>query len=164
MKDPNKIIVRQANGRVRVYTMNADASMTQQQFKDECDINNIMKKYNSTGEFGRLTSKQGVYADFSQITDYQEMLHTVKYAQDAFASLPAEVRKKFSNDPGELLAFVQDPNNYDEGVKLGLINERPIKNEPIKTNDLNDLNEGSKNEGKKTSKSSKNTSTNPSDS
>lgn len=115
------------DGRVHVESINDLPSMTQQQFKDECDINNIMKKYASTGQFTHLTSKQGAYSDFSMITDYQEMLETVRYAQDAFASLPADVRTRFANDPGNLLGFIQDPSNYDEGVKLGLLNARPIQ-------------------------------------
>lgn len=135
---PNVITRRRENGTLDVATLNDEASMTQQQFAAECDINNIMKKYNSTGEFTHLTSKQGQYADFSQITDYRDMLDTVRYAQEAFSSLPADVRLKFRNDPGELLAFLQDEKNYDEGVKLGLINARKIDENALNKNDLND--------------------------
>lgn len=122
MKDPNQIIsIHKETGRVHVATINKDPSLTQQQFKDECDINNIIKKYETTGEFTHLTRKQGQYADFSNITDYQTMLETVKYADEAFAALPAQMRLRFKNNPGDLLNFLQDKNNYDEAVKLGLI-------------------------------------------
>lgn len=123
------------NGRLRVQTINLEPSLTQQQFAADCDINNIMRKYQTTGEFTHLTSKQGRYADFSDITDYREMLDTVKYADEAFASLPADVRLRFKNDPAHLLEFLQDSKNYDEGVKLGLLN--PKTGEPLK-NDLNE--------------------------
>lgn len=127
MKNLNQKITTRKNGTLRVQSINEEPTMTQQQFKDECDINNIMKKYSSTGQFTHLTSKQGVYADFTMITDYREMLETVQYAQDAFMSLPAEMRKRFDNDPGKLLEFIQDSNNYEEALTLGLVNERPGK-------------------------------------
>lgn len=139
MRDPNQKITVHKDGRVSVETVNKEPSMAQQQYKDECDINNIMKKYSTTGEFTHLTSKEGRYADFSQIESYQEMLDTVRYAQDAFASLPAETRSRFRNDPGQLLEFVQNPENYDEGVKLGLVQPKPDHISPVlKPNDLND--------------------------
>lgn len=141
MKDPNKIVsVDKNTGRVRVYTKNTEPSLTQQQFKDECDINNIMKKYQSTGQFTHLTSRKGVYADFSQITDYQSMLHQVQYAQEAFSSLPAELRQRFRNDPGQLLAFLQDKRNYDEAIQLGLLEPKSLDKIELNKNndDLND--------------------------
>lgn len=119
-----KIYTHPLTGRTVVETINEEPSMTQQQYKDECDINNIMKKYTSTGQFTHVTSKKGIYGDFSEIKDYQGMLDTVMMAQDAFATLPAEVRSRFRNDPGYLLDFLQDEKNYDEALKLGLVNEK----------------------------------------
>lgn len=114
--------------RTRVQTINEDPTLTQQQFKDEADINNIMRKYgNDPVAFNALTRKGGVYADFSKITDYHGMLQEVAEAQDAFASLPAQLRSRFENDPGKLLGFLQDPKNYDEGVELGLLEAKPQK-------------------------------------
>jgi len=143
-----KSIVTEKSGRIRVQTVNKEPSLTQQQFKDECDINNIVKRYNQTGEFLHLTSKQGRFADFSDITDYQTMLDTVARAQEAFASLPANVRTKFSNDPGRLLEFIQDKNNYAEGVELGLLTPKPptptSQKAPTSKNESNDKTEGAK--------------------
>lgn len=141
---------RREDGSLDVGTINTEPSMAQQQFAEECDINHIMLKYNTTKQFTHLTSKQGVYGDFSQITDYREMLETVRYADEAFNTLPAEVRARFRNDPGQLLDFIQDEKNYDEGVKLGLLNPRenapttPTKNDQTK----NDGETGSKPRGK----------------
>lgn len=139
MKNELQHITKREDGRIRVQTINNEKSMTQQQYKDECDINNIMAKYATTGEFTSKTSKQGMYGDFSQITDYQDMLDTILYAQNAFNTLPAEVRKKFGNDPGSLLNYLQDEKNYDEGVKLGLIQKRETTdsndNDKIQNND-----------------------------
>lgn len=137
MHDRNQKITIHKSGQVSVSTINEDPSLTQQQFKEECDINNIMKKYQQTGQFLHLTGKQGVYSDFSELTDYQSMLHKVFNAQEAFQSLPAQVRARFQNDPGQLINFIQDKNNYDEALSLGLLNPQnpPQTNEQTQTNE-----------------------------
>lgn len=135
MIDKNQKITVGKDGRVRVRTMNTEKSRTQQQFKDECDINNILKKYVTTGEFTHLTKKNGVYADFSEIRDYRAMVDTVLYAQNAFMALPAEVRKRFDNDPGSLITFLQDPKNVEEATKLGLVEPKKLNDIPLEKND-----------------------------
>jgi phage internal scaffolding protein len=45
-------------------------------------------------------------------------------AQEDFALLPANVRKRFNNDPGEFFEFATNPDNYDDMVKLGLANPK----------------------------------------
>lgn len=125
MRDPNQKIIVDKNGKVKVQTINSEPTLAQQQFKDQCDINVIMAKYQKTGEFAHATKKEGRYADFTGITDYKEMLDTVQYAKEAFSLLPAKVRARFRNDPAELLAFVQDDKNYDEALKLGLVERKP---------------------------------------
>lgn len=114
-------------GRVRVRTINTEPTMTQQQFKEECDINNIVKKHANSGQITHLNPKRGAFHDFSQLTDYQQMLDTVLSAQDAFQTLPADVRIKFRNDPAQLLQFLQDDKNYDEAIKLGLLDSEKTK-------------------------------------
>lgn len=122
MKDPKQIITTdKKTGRVRVQTLNDDPSMTQQQFADECDINHIMKRYEKTGEIVHRNSKQGVYADFSEIKNYHEMMDQVLYAQEAFLTLPAKIRARFRNDPGQLLSFLDDSKNLKEAEELGLL-------------------------------------------
>lgn len=131
-----KITTHPKTGRVHVETVNNEPSLTQQQFKDECDINNIINRFAKTGEFLHLTSKVGQYADFSGITDYHFMLNQVLDAQSAFDSLPATLRQRFSNDPGELIQFLQNPNNTEEAIKLGLVNQTQQTNdEQTQTND-----------------------------
>lgn len=121
-------IIRKASPqteRIRVQTVNDEPTMTQQQFKDEADINNIMRKYGADPvAFNALTRKGGVYADFSQVTDYHGMLQQVADAQDAFGALPAQIRSRFANDPGALIQFLNDPKNHDEGVELGLFDPK----------------------------------------
>ena len=145
-----KVIHKEKTGRVRVSTVNDAPSLTQQQFKDQCDVNKIIAKYKTTGEWTHLTKKGGVYADVSSIKDYHQSLQKVLDANNAFAALPAQIRNRFQNDPAQLLAFLQDPKNHAEGVELGLFEKpKPPAPAPIK-NELNESNNSAQPEPKKT--------------
>lgn len=98
-----------------------NATMTKQSFKDECDINTILLKYQKTGFMDpAMVRARGSFGDFTSYDDYHSSLNQILEAQDAFEALPSSMRKRFGNDPGELLAFLEDPANNEEAVKLGL--------------------------------------------
>lgn len=111
------------NGTLRIQTINEEPSLAQQQFKEECDVSYIMKKYEQTGQLFHVNRKQGVYADLSELTDYRQMLADVQKAEEAFESLPAKVRYEFGNDPSKLITFLQDTNNKQKAIELGLIDK-----------------------------------------
>ncbi|WNK14792.1 MAG: internal scaffolding protein [Microvirus sp.] len=99
---------------------NLEPTMTQQHFQDECDINNILAKFTTTGILETING--GQYLDLSTAQEYRQALHTVMAAEDSFAELPAEIRKEFNNDPMELLQFIHDPSEAttEKGRQLGL--------------------------------------------
>jgi len=111
--------------RKRVQYFDNTPSMTQQQFKNQCDVNQILKKFEKTGMISHTNNSQGTYADFSTVKNFHENLNMVLNAQSAFDSLPASIRKRFSNNPTSLLEFVSDDSNYDEALSLGLIQQKP---------------------------------------
>ena len=98
------------------------SSRTQQSFRDECDINTILKRFNVTGQLP-VGSVQPQYGDFSGVTDYQSALNAVMAAQDSFLQLPAKVRAKFDNDPALFVDWASDEANKDEMKALGLLRE-----------------------------------------
>lgn len=103
-------------------------SLTQQHFRDECDINNIIERYEETGFLVdplNPGTRQPVFGDFSVEFDYMAAQNIVADAQQRFEALPSALRKRFNNDPHELLLFLEDPKNMEEAVKLGLVN-RPV--------------------------------------
>lgn len=124
-----KIIEIRANGTKRVYTKNEEPSKTDKSWKKDCDVNEIVRRFNKTGQITHLRNTQGVYADVSEITDLKTALETVQNAQNAFDSLPAELRKKFDNDPQKMIEYLQDPKNNDEAYKLGLKSRPPMSDE-----------------------------------
>ena len=111
-------------------------SMTKQEFVAECDINNIIKQYSTSGVIRHISERAatGQYLDLPDNIDFQESLNMVHQAQSAFATLPSSVRSRFQNDPAEFLAFMADPANQDEIIKLGLATDSrppPAPPEPV---------------------------------
>lgn len=95
--------------------------ITKQSFKKECDINSIMNKYRKTGLVDHVTRFQGDYSDLTDVPTYHDAMNKVIEANEAFSTLPSELRKHFSNDPAEFLQFVADPSNRDAMAELGLL-------------------------------------------
>lgn len=101
-----------------------DESLTQQQFAEDCNINNIIDKYIKTGGYIEpflLNNKEPVYGDITQVQDLAVSLQIINDAQEAFNTLPAKVREAFDNNPLALLEFVSNSENYDKAVALGLV-------------------------------------------
>jgi len=94
---------------------------TQQQFKEQCDINAIMKKYERTGVLDHMRNEvQGEFGDFSDVPSYQESLNQVINAHEAFDSLPPRVKREFGYDPLKMVAFCADEKNLERARELGL--------------------------------------------
>jgi len=108
-------------------------SLTQQHFGNEVNINSIIAKYNRTGfmiDPGRSPSNRPQFGDFVNVPTYQEAQNILLAADQAFADLPSQLRKRFDNDPAKMLEFLSIPENRDEAISLGLVNPVPVS-EPI---------------------------------
>ena len=95
-----------------------EPSMAQQHFKDECDVNNILRKYESTGLVTHVANGTPSYGDFSSVLEFQQAQNILIEAQDAFEALPASLRKRFDNDPAVMLEFIENPDNREEAENL----------------------------------------------
>lgn len=105
-----------------------DKTLTQQQFRDESDINILFGRYLESGEIPQL--QDGLtYGDFEGIYDFQTAMNAVRTAEGLFQKMPARLRNRFANDPQKLLEFLADEENRAEAEFLGLVNKEPI-NEP----------------------------------
>lgn len=124
----NKVVIRDFYNDTYVspgLDCSGDISLVQQHAKDECDINKIVEKHQRTGVLP-VNQQQPVYGDFSSPVEFQEAMNIVNTAKAAFESLDAKVRKQFDNNPAEFLAFVDDPANAEELVKMGLREPKPV--------------------------------------
>ena len=95
-----------------------------QSFKAECDINNIMAKYQKTGLLDHV-QKHGAEYGFATALDFTDAMFVIAKAETMFNELPSSTRTRFDNDAAKFLDFVQNPDNLDEMQELGLA-ETPI--------------------------------------
>lgn len=107
-------------------------SKTKGCYKDECDINVLVKRYRKCGSLDPavLTKKTPFFGDFTSITNFHDLANTVYDINRAFMTLSAEVRSKFKNDPHEALEFCADPKNHDLAREMGIL--PPLTNEEIR--------------------------------
>lgn len=115
-----------------VVDCSEDEVIVEQSHKDEVNINNIIKRHgiDLVAKTNNLRSSDYTFDDIPG-NDFQEAMLKVIKAQDTFMTIPSAIRKKFNNNPAEFLDFVQNPENMDEMVNLGLATrkapEQPIE-------------------------------------
>lgn len=97
-----------------------DETLAQQHFKEESDINRIVKQYVATGMVNATTRQALDPNTFYDVMDYQSALEAVRAADEVFMQLPAELRERFDNDAGAFVDFASDPVNASEIRALGL--------------------------------------------
>jgi len=120
-------------GRPRVQKFFNKPSLTRQEFRDECDLGKVVKRFAKTPE-GRLAIQQaqgaagGEYGDFANVPDFRTSRDIVLRAEKAFMRLPAKLRARFQHDTAGFLDFMQDPKNLEEIRALGLA--KPVVEEP----------------------------------
>lgn len=93
---------------------------TRQEFKDECDVNQILRKFAKTGLATHMAKGVPQYGDFSNVTDYQTAIEQIKDAELSFLELPANIRRYFDNNPAKLVQWMSDPENAQEAIDMGL--------------------------------------------
>lgn len=98
----------------------------QQQFRDDVDINLIVKRARKTGQLSTgmsMSNRRAQFGDFSDVTDYKTARDQINNSVVAFFELPAHVRRYFHNDPANLLDFVADDKNLKKAIELGLVDK-----------------------------------------
>lgn len=107
-------------------TVETGPGEVKQSFRDECDVNFIMARYEKTGMMNFVSGRKPEYLDVDAI-DFQTAMQTVLDGQEMFADMPAKLRREFNDDPGQFLAFVHDPANADRLVELGLATAKEVE-------------------------------------
>lgn len=100
-----------------------EPSMTQQHFRDETMIDNILQKYAETGFLtDPFTPKRPIqFGDFSDVKDFQTAQNAIALATEYFESLPANVRASFNNSPQQFLNALNDPEQRSKLEELGFV-------------------------------------------
>lgn len=105
-------------------------SLTKQSFQTECDINHIVK---NNALVAPLTPQQYQalnFQDLGNAVDYHTAKNYLIEAENSFMSLSADIRARFQNDPGQFLDFVQNADNQQELIDMGLATYLPDQPQP----------------------------------
>lgn len=97
--------------------------LTEQAHAKSADINEIVRRH-GINTFDRqyvqmLQSGEFRFDDVSG-NDFHEASVIIAKANQSFGQLPSELRAKFDNDPSQFLDFVQNPDNSEQLIELGL--------------------------------------------
>lgn len=95
--------------------------ITEQSQRKESDIHTILNKYRNTGVVTHMRRSTPIFGAWPTGDDYMTAMNKIARANQAFDSLPAHIKKRFNNNPAELIDFLNDKNNLEEGIKLGLL-------------------------------------------
>lgn len=125
MTKTGKIVMKSFRGpHERVRTPVGTRSRTKQAFKDECDINLIIKRQQEGVPGTHFNAKEPKFGDFSEGTDLKSAIDGVQQAREDFAKLPASVRAAAGNKPEQMLAMMEDEKGQlmlqEAGLELGL--------------------------------------------
>lgn len=112
-----------------------EGSGAKQSFAAECDINNIMAKYQRTGVLEWLNKHEGRYGDAVGM-DYAQAMATVAAAESMFEDLPSSMRQRFENDAGKFVQYLDDPRNDEEAIAWGLKIRKVVTPDSSKVPDL----------------------------
>ena len=117
--------------RPRVQHENNEPEVTEQSHKESTMINNIIRRYETTGIVTHLNKVQGRYADVSELGDYHDVMNVVTAAQQDFLQLTSAQRRVFDNDVTKFLDAAHDPDKRDLLEAAGLIEQAPATPEPV---------------------------------
>lgn len=101
-----------------------DPSLAQQNFKESCDINFIVEHFLRTGEAPFIDAAP-LDPTFYGSIDYHTAMLRIARTDAEFMKLDANVRARFRNDPAQLIAFLDNPDNRAEAASLGLVLSSP---------------------------------------
>lgn len=116
--------------RRRVSVVFSRKSRTRQEFKEETDINTIVRRFGVTGQVP-VSARVPLNVDFADSVDFREAMNAMVEARESFDVLPAKVRARFHNDPAEFVDFCSAVDadgkllHAEELRKLGL-REEPL--------------------------------------
>lgn len=91
-----------------------------QSFKEEVDINTIVKRFGLGYEMPEPQYLPGIQ-DFTNITDFHQAMNLIAQAKEQFEEFPAHIRERFKNNAADWADFCLDEKNRGELAEMGLL-------------------------------------------
>lgn len=101
-----------------------DVVLTQQHLAEDCDINNIILKHARGEAVNIIDPAQMIYGDFTSLEDFHSTMNRLKRTEEAWEQMPANIKKRFNQNPGELIEFLNNDANREEAEQLGLVEKK----------------------------------------
>ncbi len=98
----------------------AGESKVQQHLTDSNSIKDLEARH-LQNNMPQMNPKIPQYLDLSSGMSHHEMLNKVTETNQAFMNLNPHIRKKFHNQPQELIDFCKESKNLEEAEALGLV-------------------------------------------
>lgn len=125
--DKDGVLVLDYTGDVNVYD-------EIQSYAEQCDINNIMRRY-MAGDSDVLSKVQGFYFDCTSLPDNMpELLNKFNYAQEEFEKLPADFKELYGNDFAQFICQF-DPTVFNDMESSGSVPVPAPEAEAVKEGD-----------------------------
>lgn len=103
---------------IKIEQKDYSDGVTKQAFKDQCDINKILKRAQKTGSLAFAQKyPEAEFGEFEGV-DLLTAHRRIKKAERIFADLPSEVRKEFSNNALAFAEFASNPANRGRLAEL----------------------------------------------
>lgn len=108
-------------------------SKTSQEFKDEVNINNLLKKYTAQAQVmgvpvSELLPKLGsaAYGDMTNLGDFMDMENKRAQLTQLFESLPSDVRRKYGDRLEGFVLALNDSTEYRYLAEKGILNKGEV--------------------------------------
>lgn len=102
-----------------------EPSKTKQSMLRDSDINVIVERFKKTGQLGvpGTGNRRPIFGEIPSAS-YHAMLNKICDVDLAFSALSPKLRARFRNSPLQLLRFLENPDNAQEAVKIGLLDPK----------------------------------------
>lgn len=126
------VLTKRANGSTRIQQDFENCpSMAEQHSAHETDINHLISKFQPDQLQAYLNLRNQMRPeitdhDFSREPDMQNAKNEIYRLKQAYADLPEEITNNFRSLP-EFLKFIDNPQNEEKMIKLGLLNKAALK-------------------------------------
>lgn len=113
-----------------VTDFKGDKGFTVQADRDDADINKIIARYMKSGVLPPSNKGEPFYGDVTEFSGLADSLIKIHEADRLFMTYPAEIRERFDNDKVKFIQFLENPDNRDEAIDLGLILKPAVPETP----------------------------------
>jgi phage internal scaffolding protein len=117
---PGQYVYESAPKKRKCITVLGSEELTDQAQAHLTDVSKLLEPAIKNGLLRHSTHFSGEYDDIPAI-DFQQAMDTVAKGTEMFEALPPQIRNRFKGDIKEFLNYTQNPDNFAEMQKFGMV-------------------------------------------